>query len=303
MKILVLGSEGFIGSHLVASFIDSGHTVTGCDLLEASVSKYQYQKMSILSSDFDTLFSNGAFDVCVNASGSGNVAYSMIHPIFDFEANTYAVAKVLDAIKKHQPSCRYVHISSAAVYGNPQQLPIRENDSLSPMSAYGYHKLMSEQLCKEYTHLYNIPVAIIRPFSVYGKGLRKQLLWDVCAKLANSNDIKLYGTGNESRDFIHISDMVALINIIIEKCSFKCNIYNAAAGTETTIREVANMFENYHKGSKKISFSGEEKKGDPINWRASVDNAASLGFVPKANMEKEVTDYIEWYYHLTDEQQ
>ncbi|MBV4357840.1 NAD-dependent epimerase/dehydratase family protein [Pinibacter aurantiacus] len=302
MKILVLGSQGFIGSHLVASFIDGGHTVTGCDLIEASVSKYRYQKMSILSADFDTLFSDGKFDVCVNASGSGNVAYSMSHPIFDFEANTYAVAKVLDTIRKHQPLCKYVHISSAAVYGNPNQLPIKEDDILSPVSAYGYHKVMSEQICKEYSNLYNIPVAIIRPFSVYGKGLRKQLLWDVCTKLAAADGIKLWGTGNESRDFIHINDMVALINIIIEKCNFKCNVYNAATGTETTIREVADIFEKYYNGSKTIGFSGEEKKGDPINWRASVDNAIALGFAPKITMENAVTDYISWYHQLTNEQ-
>src|ERR1700757_1974292 len=165
MKIVILGSHGFIGSHLVDFFMFRGDTITGCDLVEDAATGYSYQKISILSPDFDTLFSKQQFDVCINASGSGNVAYSLANPISDFEANAFSVVKVLDTIRKYQPFCKYVHISSAAVYGNPVSLPIKESDTLAPLSPYGYHKLISEQLCKEYHHLYNLPVTIIRPFS------------------------------------------------------------------------------------------------------------------------------------------
>jgi dTDP-glucose 4,6-dehydratase/UDP-glucose 4-epimerase len=300
MKILVLGSHGFIGSHLVASFISKGYTVSGCDLVEDRAVGYAYQKLSILSPDFDTLFSSNQFDVCVNASGSGNVSYSLNHPISDFEANTLSVAKVLDTIRKYRPSCKYIHISSAAVYGNPKGLPIKESDTLAPLSPYGYHKLMSEQLCKEYYHLYNLPVTIIRPFSVYGNGLKKQLLWDICTKLKNADTISLYGTGNESRDFIHINEVIALINIIINKASFTGDIYNAATGKETSIRQIAEIFEKYFGSDKKINFSSEVKEGDPINWRAAIANAETLGFTPMANIEASIVEYIRWFTNLAD---
>lgn len=300
MKILVLGSHGFIGSHMVAYFVSKGYAVTGCDLVEDVAIGYEYHKISILSSDFDTLFVNGAFDMCINASGSGNVSYSVSHPISDFESNTICVAKVLDTIRKFRPNCKYIHISSAAVYGNPGKLPIHENDTLAPLSPYGYHKVMSEQICKEYSHLYNVPTVIIRPFSVYGNGLKKQLLWDICAKLKMADSISLFGTGNESRDFIHIDDLIGLIELVILNAPFNCDIYNAASCKETTIKEVAAIFEKNYGTNKKILFSGKFKIGDPINWRADISASVALGFISNANIEKNIIDYINWNCSLND---
>lgn len=300
MKILILGSHGFIGSHLVTFFLSKGYLVTGCDLVEDVAVGFDYHKISILSSDFDTLFGNNDFDICINASGSGNVGYSISHPISDFESNTVCVAKVLDTIRKFRPSCKYIHISSAAVYGNPVKLPIYENDVTAPLSPYGYHKLISEQLCKEYNHLYQLPIVIIRPFSVYGNGLKKQLLWDICNKLKNADEISLYGTGNESRDFIHISDILILIELIISNAPFNCDVYNAASSKETTIKEIALIFEKHYGINKKITFSGKFKVGDPINWRADISSSSALGFINNANIEKNIIDYIKWNCSLND---
>ncbi|MEJ7676469.1 MAG: SDR family oxidoreductase [Segetibacter sp.] len=260
MNILILGVQGFIGKHLVNFFINKSHAVTGCDLVEFSTQSYTYYKASILSPDFESIFLGQSFDVCINASGSGNVGYSISHPYSDFQANTVAVAKVLDTLRKYNPACKYLHISSAAVYGNPGRLPIKEGDNHAPLSPYGFHKVMSETICKEYYQLYNLHITIIRPFSVYGNGLKKQLLWDICQKLHKNDSISLFGTGKETRDFLHISDLLLLIMKIIENSPFECDIYNAATGTETTIRQIADIFEKNFPGSGQISFSGEVKK-------------------------------------------
>jgi UDP-glucose 4-epimerase len=296
MNILVLGSQGFIGSNLTAYFISQGHFTAGCDLVESADTSYPYHKVSILSSDFDTLFSEQLFDVCINASGSGNVSYSLSHPVSDFQANTMAVIKVLDTIRKYRPGCKYVHISSAAVYGNPTQLPIAEADAIAPLSPYGFHKWASEIICREYCQIYKLPIAIVRPFSVYGNGIKKQLLWDICQKLHQGNSISLFGTGNETRDFIHVLDLAELIHNVIEKSSFKCDIYNGASGTETSIREVADIFEMNFPGQKQILFSGEFKAGDPINWRADVSKINQLDFKPAVLLETGLKDYINWYF-------
>ncbi len=301
MNILILGSQGFIGIHLVTFFLSKSYSVTGCDLVEYSTQSFTYHKVSILSPDFDSIFIDQSFEVCINASGSGNVPYSISHPLSDFEANTIAVAKVLDTIRKHNPSCKYVHISSAAVYGNPKQLPIKEDGRLAPLSPYGFHKVMSETICKEYYQLYNLSIAIIRPFSVYGNGLRKQLLWDICQKLHNDKNASLFGTGRETRDFLHISDLLQLIMEIVENSLFEYNIYNAATGTETTIRQIADIFEKNFPGQKQISFSGEVKKGDPINWRADISLVTELGFSPKVTLNDSIVDYITWYCNLVNE--
>lgn len=298
MKIIILGARGFIGGNLVSYFLSKNCEVSGIDVVEATAVNYDYQKVSILSSDFETIFNQHNFDVCINASGSGNVGHSLSYPLSDFEANTYTVSKVLDTIKKYRPLCKYIHISSAAVYGNPARLPVKETDALAPLSPYGYHKMMSELICKEYYYLFEVPVSIIRPFSVFGIGLRKQLFWDICLKLNNSNNITLFGTGNESRDFIHISDLMALVDIIINKSSFKCDIYNAALGIETTIREVADIFERHYDGEKKITFGGNVKAGDPNNWKADTSSIKDLGFTPAVDFQSSVVDYIKWYSKL-----
>lgn len=267
-------------------------------MVEHSTDEYAYHKISILSSDFESLFAENDFDVCINASGSGNVGYSIAHPQSDFDGNTIAVSKILDAIKKYRPSCRLLHISSAAVYGNPVSLPVNESAALSPLSPYGYHKLMSELLCREYSEIYNVPVIIIRPFSVFGNGLKKQLFWDTCQKLLHTSNIELFGTGNETRDFIHIDDLLKLIQLLIEKAIFDGSVYNAACGEETSIKTIAGIFIDHFPGNKNIVFSGSSKAGDPINWKADISKIKALGFNPERKLEEEVKNYINWYCNM-----
>lgn len=294
MNILILGSQGFIGSHLCTSFLMKNDNVVGVDVVETPANvNYTYIKVSRLSSQWDSIFAKHKFDICINASGSGNVAYSVDNPLIDFEANALDVIKILEAIRLYNPICRYIHISSAAVYGNPTKLPITENDFLEPISPYGFHKHISETICKEYANIYNVPIVILRPFSIFGNGLRKQLIWDLCHKMKSNNTVELFGTGNESRDFIHIKDFVQAINCIIINSDFKCSIYNLASGIETTIKEIASIFEKHYQ--KRISFNGNAKVGDPVNWRANIDAIKLIGFVQKVNLENAILDYINWF--------
>ena len=110
---------------------------------------YTYYKISRLPGQFEDIFIEEKYDACINASGSGNVNHSVMHPLEDFELNTFDTARILDAIRKHNKACKYLHISSAAVYGNPAHLPVNEEMACKPLSPYGWHKLMAEQLCKE----------------------------------------------------------------------------------------------------------------------------------------------------------
>lgn len=295
MNILILGSHGFIGSNLVSHLVANGHNVTGCDLMEHVSRGYNYQKVSVLSPDFDTLFLNHRYDVCINAAGSANVPFSIDHPISDFEANTMSVAKVLDTIHKYQPTCRYVHISSAAVYGDPEEFPVKETCRIAPLSPYGYHKWMSEILCREYYKLYHLPVVILRPFSVYGNGLTKQLFWEICQKLRENDYIRLYGTGKESRDFIHIKDLCVIIEKVIRNSSFEADVYNAASGIETPIQEIGELFKSMYPGNKQIYFTSEVKPGDPANWKADISKIERFGFSASISLEKGIRDYIDWF--------
>jgi UDP-glucose 4-epimerase len=173
MKLLLIGSEGFIGRHCVQYFLNKQWEVTGCDLVDYTSASYTYFKISRLQPSYEPVFEDATYDVCINAAGNGSVPVSIAHPLTDFEANCYDVVRVLELLRTKNPSCKYIHFSSAAVYGNPVQLPVAETDRLSPLSPYGWHKLIAEQLCQEYHRLYNLPVVILRPFSVYGTCIRR----------------------------------------------------------------------------------------------------------------------------------
>lgn len=295
MTILILGSEGFIGQNLIHYFEEKGHSLYGVDIINYSKGSYKYHKILSISTDLKAILESTKFDVCINAAGSGNVSFSISSPTTDFTANTADIIFFLENLKTYQPVCKYLHISSAAVYGNPITLPISENYANNPISPYGFHKLMSEIICKEYAQIYNMQIAIVRPFSVYGIGLKKQLLWEISNKLKHAEEIELFGTGNETRDFIHVRDLCSLMNCIIEKASFECDIYNAASGKEISIKAIAEIFEYSYLGKKKITFSGIVRDGDPLNWRADISKIHALGYNPMYDIKNGLEQYINWF--------
>ncbi len=295
MTVLILGSEGFIGKHCVKFYLNKSANVFGADLFEQATVSYNYIKLSRLSFELEDVLQKNQFDLLINAAGSGNVNYSMTHPLIDFEANCLDVIKVLDGIRKFQINCKYIHISSAAVYGNPKQLPINENDITNPTSPYGWHKLISENLCKEYSSIFKIPTAIVRPFSVYGPGLKKQIFWDLHQKIIIANEeVELWGTGNESRDFVYIEDLILAIDTIYNKGLFDGAVYNVANGVETTIQEVVDLFIKKYPKNIDIKFNGKVREGDPLNWKADISKLKALGFLPTIKLEDGIASLTNW---------
>ncbi len=300
MKILILGSEGFIGQYLIQYYLEMKWEVTGCDLVESKSADYEYYKISLLSNDVDRLFISNSFDACINAAGSGNVGYSISFPLSDFEANVYAVSKVLDSLRIHNPTCVYAHISSAAVYGNPQKLPVNEDDTINPLSPYGWHKWMSELLCKEYTRLFGLKTVILRPFSVYGPGLKKQLFWELHQKYLKAKDsIELWGTGKESRDFLYISDLIIAIDVILQKGNHTGAVYNIGSGYDSTIQDITHKLLSSYSRKIQIKFNQKVRPGDPLNWRADISRLEQLGFKPSFSLEKGIREVANWLNSLS----
>jgi dTDP-glucose 4,6-dehydratase/UDP-glucose 4-epimerase len=300
MKLLILGSCGFIGTNLCEYLINHNNDVIGCDIVPFNQNIYSYYKISIHLNDLDEILSNNMFDICINASGAANVANSLLHPLNDFETNVFSVAKVLETIRLRQPKCKYLHISSAAVYGNPQYLPIKENTPCAPISPYGYHKWISELLCKEYYKLFGLKIAIVRPFSVYGAGLKKQILWDLCNKCHNQKEILLFGHGSETRDFIHISDLCGSIELLLKNANFDFDIYNLANGNGIEIKEVADRVSIRFPESN-ISFNQQIKAGDPLYWNSDISKIKSLGYINKVSLENGINSYVDWFLNALND--
>lgn len=294
MRVLIVGSKGFIGSHLV-SHLESVFDVWGCDVF----TNYNEKKYTIITSpvDFTSLFHNQQYDVCINASGASSVADSLKNPARDFELNVHNVALILESIRVHQPSCRFINLSSAAVYGNPSTLPISETHKLAPLSPYGFHKMQAENLCTEYSRFFNVDAISVRIFSAYGPGLKKQILWDLYKKSLNTSVIELFGTGDETRDYIFIDDIVRALKIIAIAPKPE-SVYNLASGHAQALHELCKIFLSEMHWSGELKFNKVRREGDPDFWRADVSRINALGFSPRVTLHEGIKQYVEWLSRL-----
>jgi dTDP-glucose 4,6-dehydratase/UDP-glucose 4-epimerase len=293
MNILIIGSKGFIGTHASRFFLDQNHNVFGCDVVTDYTEKNYFQ-IDATNSDYQTIFKNNTIDVCINCSGAASVPLSLEFPLKDFNLNTVNVFKILEAIRLYQPNCKFINLSSAAVYGNPEALPIKESSTLKPLSPYGIHKMQAEQILGEFHSFYNLKTCSVRIFSAYGNGLKKQLLWDLYNKFSSNQPIELYGTGNESRDFVHVSDVLQSLGLIIENGTFDNQQLNIANGKELTIRYIAETFKSILNVEQNIIFNNKVKEGDPLNWRADISILKNMGYESKMPIEKGIEEYINW---------
>jgi len=292
MKILVIGSNGFIGTH-VYNNLSKENEVFGADVFP-NPSQKKHFVLDKVNTSYERIFEDNQFDICINASGNGSVPISINRPVFDFELNVTNTIKILDAIRVHNPMCKFINMSSAAVYGNPSENPIKERVNLKPLSPYGWHKLYSEQICKEYYYLYNLQVINLRLFSVYGEHLKKQLFWDIYQKSLRGNEIELFGTGNETRDFIYIQDLLAAITSIIKNGLFNGESVNIASGIETSIGEAAKIFCHLIDEKIVLKFNQIVKPGDPLNWKADISVVKNFGFEPKFSIKEGLNNTVKW---------
>jgi dTDP-glucose 4,6-dehydratase/UDP-glucose 4-epimerase len=295
MKIIIIGAQGFIGSNAAKYFKELGHEVWGCGVSESPDEKNYFQVERFFP-DYNNIFKLQQFDICINASGSPGVAFSMEHPQDDFRMNVSNVYALLNAIRIYNPECKFVNLSSAAVYGSPDLLPIREDTNLEPLSPYGYHKMLTEQIVNEFHQIFNMPTCSFRIFSAYGPGIKKQLLWDIYQKAMNSEDgyVNLFGKGNETRDFIYITDLLCAINLALSQCEFKGEVYNLGSGNETTIKEVASLFLEIINPLIKLNFNNIQKPGDPLFWKADIRKLTKYNFKTVISLKEGLNLYYQW---------
>lgn len=293
MKILVLGSEGFIGSHTVRHLRAAGHTVHMADIVLKESPDYFLINPEYI--DFATIFIRQKYDACINATGAANVQLSFTAPGIDFALNAANVFAILNSIREHNPDCRFMNLSSASVYGNPDALPVREDMPLKPLSPYGFHKMYSEQICSEFHRFYGLHTTSVRIFSAYGEGLKKQLFWDLYQKVeAAKDEVEMFGTGQESRDFIYIDDLVAALECVLLRGDFNGGPVNIASGVESTIAEAVGHFIEAFGTGVTAKFNGKVKLGDPLNWRADISTLEKYGFRAKVGLREGIHNYCAW---------
>lgn len=300
MTALVTGAAGFVGRHMVNHLAAQGYSVHGMGRGQINVNEQQAKAIWYGGEiSLDLLASTKLRpDIIVHCAGGASVAKSLATPHQDFRDTVDSTAAVLEYIRTATPRSRLVYISSAAVYGKVIDLPIGESTELNPVSPYGVHKRMAEMLCELYAHEMGLNVAIVRLFSVYGAGLRKQLLWDACNKLTQG-DAVFFGTGDEIRDWLHVQDAVRLINRVIDIASPECPILNGGRGEGVTVKGVLETLCRFLGLDALPMFTGHHRGGDPDVYVADVARARSLGWSPEIEMEKGLESYVRWYESLS----
>ncbi len=298
-SVLITGVFGFLGTHVLNYYKKQGFYVAGIgrsDTIdhENILSLDAYCMDSITLENMLTF--DHKFDVIVHCAGSGSVGKSIENPLKEFSNTLEATQVVLEYIKMEQPQARLVFTSSAAVYGSSHTSPIKESVHIDPMSLYGVHKDLSEQLCKYYAKLYDVKISVIRFFSIYGPGLQKQLLWDTCNKITNSKDETLifFGTGGEIRDFIEIDDALDLIgNASIATEPFL--VINGGTGEVTSVSKIIHLLAKLLSCEIEISFNNSVRKGDPEYLCADIAKAMTYKWKPKVTLMEGVKKYVTWY--------
>lgn len=270
-KILITGINGFIGNHLKNFFKKKNKIFSQKKILKFST---KAKKKSVSP------------DIIFHCAGPSSVSKSIINPKKDYKENFILTKNLLDNFK-HKKIKPVIYIfSSAAVYGN-------KKSSLKAISPYGKNKLKVENLCKKYAKKYNFKFIIMRLFSVYGTGLKKQFFWDICEKLRKKN-YTFFGTGNEKRSWLHISDLISAINKIkLNKNNYI--ILDIGSLEPQTNKFIVNLFFKINKEKTEPTFNNIFRKGDPVNLISNNIKIIRFGWKPKININKGIIEYLNWY--------
>lgn len=303
-KILITGAKGFLGSNVAKHFKNLGYETYGIGHGGLSVEESKEIGLDFWKKDDISIKSilefEQTFDVIVHCGGSGSVGFSIEYPYDDFKKTVDGTLEVLEYMRVYNPKAHLIYPSSPAVQGECEDKPIKEEYIGKPASPYGYHKKIAENLCQSYSEKFGLKVSIVRLFSVYGNGLKKQLLWDACKKINNSKDeVLFWGTGEETRDFIHISDVLSLFNILLENGD-RFTVINGGTGSKYTIKNVVTIINHLINPKIEIKFNNQVNIGNPIYYWADTQKLENYGFKANQNLEQEIKNYVEWVKDLDD---
>ena len=297
-RVLITGVAGFIGRYAARHFWELGWTTLGLDIVPPENTPLahlsEYYCLSLPNARLGEILGKHQPSLCIHCAGRSSVGFSITDPAADFHSSPVLTFEVLNSLRLHAPKCRFIFLSSAAVYGNPKMLPVSETDPPAPISSYGFHKWQCELLCQEFFQVYGLPTASVRIFSAYGPGLRRQVLWDICRKALSREPLTLIGTGKESRDFIHVADISRALETVAISAPMRGEVYNLASGREVTIMELAEIILDALGLDCQLQFDGMVPLGTPLNWQANICKLKALGFTPRIELENGIRTFAEW---------
>ena len=315
--ILVTGGAGFIGSHLVERLLARGdrgvvlddfndyytpalkrHNVSGVlEYANYTLVEGDVRDLEVLKQVFHT------HDVrrVVHLAARANARTSLRNPLLYETVNVRGTLNVLEACRS-QGVENLLMASSSSVYGNSSRVPFREDDPADrPISPYAATKRCAELLCYNFHHLYGIPMACFRFFTVYGPRQRPDMAFHLFARqIVSEETIRMFGDGSTRRDYTFISDIVdGLVSALDRPQPFE--IVNLGNTKTVELRRALELVQKAMKQEAKIE-RHPEQPGDVRLTNADVSKAKRLfGYAPKVDVEEGMERFVEWFLKLREE--
>lgn len=307
MRILILGGAGFIGSHLVGLLNNSEHELVVLDNLSSGSREnipptVKFYQMDIRDNDLEKIFGEYHFDVVVNLAAQTMVPYSLEHPDEDADINILGLINVLNCCKKHSVQ-RVIFSSSAAVYGNNINVPLKENETPMPTSFYGLTKMTAEHYMRVYNELYGIDAIVLRFANVYGErqgnGGEGGVISIFAKRIAEGLPISLFGDGEQTRDFVYAGDIAEAIAAALDVQGY--HIINVSNAIEISINELIQNFAQVAQKEIKVDYQ-EARAGDI--YRSRLDNSClkkELGILPQTTLQEGLLKTYNYFAELARE--
>jgi nucleoside-diphosphate-sugar epimerase len=261
MKIAVTGSCGFVGSHLIKRLRE-----LDADIIELDI------KNGIDITDWGQAGAVGKFDVMFHLAAKSYVPDSYKYPRDFYCSNIIGTVNALELCRVRKAKMIFV---SSYVYGVPQYLPIDEKHPVAAFNPYAQTKIIGEQLCEGYNRDFDVPVVILRPFNIYGKGQNENFLIPTIIKQAKTGKILLKDAAPR-RDIVYIDDVIDLLIKAIEYDQTSYEIFNVGTGVSYSVRELADMIVDLFDKRIEVEFEGEKRKNEIPDVKADISKAKKL---------------------------
>lgn len=305
MHFIITGGAGFIGSHLVELLLAQGHRVTVVDNLSTGCrgNLPSHPRLQFLLRDVSSCTAQdfiGPIDGVAHLAATPSVADSWAHPLATHQNNLSATVAVLELCQALQIP-RLVFTSSAAVYGDRIQLPIREEQDTVPISPYGLQKLVGEQYGYLLSQQSQLSFVALRLFNVFGpRQLPDSPYSGVISifknAMENHQPITIFGDGSQSRDFVYVKDVaMAFAKALTQPMQpQQCLTCNVGTGKAISLLELVEVLQSaYPQWSQALSFA-EARAGDIKQSQAAIEKARSLlDFVPQWTIEAGMRDFLQ----------
>ncbi len=303
-RCLVTGGAGFIGSHLVDGLLAAGHQVRVLDDLstgdEAHLARHR-GKLKILRGDLRDVDAVRAAmqdaEVVFHLAALSSVQRSIVEPVESIDVNVRGSMQVLE-VARESGVRRVIFASSAAVYGDSEALPLSEVLEPRPLSPYAVHKLACEHLCKVFAQMYGLETVALRYFNVYGSRQRPNAEYAAAIprfveRLRRNVAPVIYGDGEQTRDFIHISDVVRANLLAAESPAAVGKVMNIASGEGISVNAVVRTLTELTGASVAPRYEAEQP-GDIRESVADISLAREvLGFTPVITLREGLARLLE----------